>query len=155
MTTEWTQYKPTSFEYNGKWIKNWFSNMEPCLIKIDGESYKSVENYYQSMKSLDPEMRKQISDATPSASKQIAKKIQLRSDWGEVKYDVMKKALRAKWSKPDYKDALLSTGDDMIIEWNNWSDRTWGVDIRNDKGLNLLGQALMEIRNELKLAENG
>lgn len=154
MEADWKKYKPESFEYNGRWIKNWFSNMEPSFIKVDGKSYKSVENYYQSMKTLDPEMLEAIEDATPSGSKQIGKKVTIRQDWADIKYDIMKKALWAKWSKPEYREALLETGDEMIIEWNNWGDRTWGVDIRDNKGKNWLGQALMEIREELKLTEN-
>lgn len=148
--SEWTKYKPTSFDYNGKWIKNWFSNMEPCEIIIDGQVYNSVENYYQAMKSPYPRIQKLIATTTPSKSKQMGRRIEMRTDWNDVKYSVMKKALHAKWGLLDYKEALIDTGNEIIIEWNNWGDRIWGVDIRDDKGQNLLGKALMEVRDELR-----
>lgn len=148
----WKQYKPKEFEYNGKWIKNWFSNMVPCEIEIDGLKYNSVENYFQAMKVMPFEstMHVAIALATPSRSKQLGRQVELRPDWNDIKYEVMKRGLLAKWSKPEYRDVLLATGDEIIIEWNNWGDRIWGVDIRDDEGLNLLGKALMEIREELR-----
>lgn len=43
---------------------------------------------------------------------------------------------------------LLETGDAMLIEGNTWGDTFWGV--CNGQGLNVLGNLLMEIRQELR-----
>lgn len=150
MNQDWSQYKPESFEYNGKWIKNWFSNMAYSGIEIDGIIYGSVENYYQLQKCTNPEIWEKFARLAPSQVKKLGRNLDIRKDWEEVKYDVMKKGLLAKFSQPLWKSQLLETGDEMIIEWNNWGDRIWGVDVRDNKGQNLLGKALMEIRKQLK-----
>ena len=49
----------------GKWIINWFTNMTPVKIEIDGVMYNSVENYYQSQKILNPILRKEIANLPP------------------------------------------------------------------------------------------
>ena len=62
----------------------------------------------------------------------------------------MKYALNAKFIQPEWKGKLLVTGNEPIIEWNNWGDWIWGVDVRSCNGKNMLGIALMEIRDKLK-----
>jgi ribA/ribD-fused uncharacterized protein len=125
--------------------------MTICILNIDGIIYNSTENYYQAMKSLDDHERRKIAGMAPNKSKRYARTIQLRPDWEEVKYEVMKKALLAKFSIPEWRDKLLATGDEMIIEWNNWNDKIWGVSIKDYEGQNLLGKCLMEVRDILKL----
>lgn len=147
---DWTKHRPNEFEFMGNWVKNWFSNMVVCPITIDGIEYMSTENYFQAMKSLNREDHIRIAQLAPNKSKQAGRKLRLRSDWEEVKYEVMKTALRAKFALPEWKEQLLNTGDSVIIEWNNWNDKIWGVDIDDNLGKNLLGLALMEIREEIK-----
>lgn len=146
----WKQHLPDDFETQGGWIQNWFSNMRRSPIVIDGIEYAAVENYFQSHKSLDPSEHIRISQLAPNISKREGRKLALRPDWEEVKYDVMMTALRAKFSQPYWRKLLLDTGDETIIEWNNWNDRIWGVSITDCLGYNLLGKALMEIREELR-----
>lgn len=147
----YSQYKPKEFKYRGKWIDNWFSNMVPSEVTIDGITYKSVENYYQSMKSTDASERQFIIESSPSGSKSLGRKVKhFRRDWEQVKYEFMKKALRAKFAEDPWRKKLLDTGDEIIIEWTNWNDPIWGVDSTTLQGDNLLGNALMDIRNELK-----
>jgi len=144
-TTNWLQYKPETFEYNGRWIKNWFSNMVYSPFKVNGEHYNSVENFYQAHKACSPEEHTMIAQATPSEAKRLGRRTQMRADWEQIKYDVMKRGLLFKFTFDPYKTQLLNTGDDILIEWNNWNDRIWGVTL-DGKGLNLLGIALMDIR---------
>jgi ribA/ribD-fused uncharacterized protein len=149
-TTDWSAYKPENFEYVGGWVRNWFSNFAESPFILEGINWPSVENYYQAKKSNDPEEQKYIALLTPSRAKQRGRTITLRSDWESIKQDVMLTALRAKFSKSPWKERLLQTGDEMLIEWNNWNDKVWGVSIRDNKGQNLLGLALMKVRDELK-----
>lgn len=149
---DWSEYKPEKFplRQNGRWVDNWFSNMVPCKIIVDGEEYNSVENYYQAMKTLDKDLQCKIAKLSPAESKKIGNQIDLRSDWDDVCYEYMKKGLCAKFKDiPEWGGKLLATGNDMIIEWNNWGDKKWGVTIDDCKGKNLLGKALMEIRLEI------
>ena len=136
--------------YKGKWVYNWFSNMEPSEITIDGTTYPSVENYYQAMKSLDVEIHKLFSAITPSKSKFLGKGLKIRPDWEEVKENFMYKALWVKFNQPQWKEKLLATNEEEIVEWNNWGDLIWGKDIRSLKGQNKLGILLMKIREQLK-----
>lgn len=147
----WLPFKPVRFEYNGKWIKNWFSNLMPSPIFMDGNDWEwpSVENYYQAMKTEETEMQEVIKHATPSRAKQLGRKLILRPNWDNLKEGFMKRALDAKFSQSPWYEALMVTGDNMIIEWNNWGDRYWGV-TEDGVGKNRLGALLMQVREEHK-----
>lgn len=76
------------------------------------------------------------------------KDLPLRSDWGSVRLDVMRKALYAKFTQmPKYKDLLLSTGDSELQEASP-RDSFWGTG-KDGKGENHLGKLLMELRGIL------
>lgn len=80
--------------------------------------------------------------------------------WLEAGYKVMVDVNMAKFSqKLILKDVLLSTEDKIIVEASPY-DTIWGIglyhdddrvlDEKNWKGMNLLGKALMEVREILK-----
>ncbi len=146
-------YKDYRFQikyYDNGWVNNWFSNMTKVDIEIDGKIYKSTENYYQSQKLENWKDRLYIADLDPHISKKEVRNYNIRKDWDDVKIDVMKKALIAKFTKPYWKTLLLSTDNEPIIEWNNWNDKFWGVSVKDNKGQNHLGNLLMDIREEFK-----
>ena len=82
-----------------------------------------------------------------------------RELWGQYQYSVM---LNLNWSKfcqnCGLRNALLATGEDVLVY--QASDSVWGIglapespDVRDPqrwKGHNLLGFALMEVRDELR-----
>ena len=73
-----------------------------------------------------------------------------RSDWDNVKLDVMYKALLAKFSQhDDLKTILLDTGNRMLVEHTS-NDRYWG-DGGDGHGQNNLGKLLMHVRDVLRL----
>ena len=75
--------------------------------------------------------------------------VKLRSDWEDVKLGTMLEVCRAKFTQnPQLAKRLLATGDEELVEGNNWGDTFWGkVD---GKGQNHLGRILMQIRDALK-----
>lgn len=147
---DWSKYKPAyPFPLVKGWVRNWFSNFAESPITINNITYSSVENYYQAMKSMDINDHKAIAAMSPSKSKMSGRRLALRPDWEDVKQDVMTDALIQKFLIPEWRDKLLLTGDETLIEWNNWNDKIWGVSIKDCKGANLLGQILMQIRTEL------
>lgn len=146
---DWKEHRPKSFEFKGRFIKNWFSNMEPSPLPIGGHIWPSVENYFQAMKTFDKSEQAEILVATPQESKRLGRKVKLRPDWEQVKEKVMETALLVKFMQEPYKTLLIETGDSMIIEWNNWGDKEWGVDINTNEGNNKLGLILMKIRKSL------
>lgn len=127
------------------------------------------EQKYQAAKCKpgDPMFGK-ILAATPSDSKKMARKIELRDDWEDIKLAVMMKCLRQKfhWTKVPgaqedprhlFAQALVDTGDALLIEGNFWHDNFWGdcqcvgEECILTPGKNWLGRLLMLRRSELVL----
>ena len=135
---------------------NWFSNMmpmeEPLIYK--GVAYRTVEHFFQAMKTMDDNLRKEIAEKkSPYTAKQYWRNNgnKIRSDWKNIRLDVMEYALRHKFKVfTVYCKMLLDTEDHEIVEWNVWSDTFWGKDIRTGEGENNLGKLLMKIRTDLK-----
>jgi len=129
-----------------------FSNFAPFPIDLDGESWPSVEHYYQAQKFTDPELREKIrSFPKPVAVKNLARKYgaATRPDWAEVKDAVMDRAVRRKFElHARLRQLLLATGEEQLEEAAP-SDYYWGVG-RDGTGQNRLGQLLMRIRAELR-----
>lgn len=149
--TDWSQHRPDQpFKIRNGWIYNWFSNFEPCNLTIDGIVWPSVENYYQAMKSTNPDESRRFAYMSPAQAKKLGRNIRVRGDWELIKQEVMLTALRVKFSIPEWKDKLLNTGDEVLIEWNNWNDRIWGVSVKDNYGQNMLGKLLMLVREELR-----
>lgn len=134
-------------EYKGKYVYNWFSNFECIPVTIDGVTYKTMENYFQSQKVIDPSNRLVFENCTPSHAKMLGRKVELRPDWDKIKLSVMEKGLRVKFSKGSDQLKKLLEMDGEIIEWNNWGDRFWGKTL-DGVGENHLGKILMKIRDE-------
>ena len=73
-------------------------------------------------------------------------------DWEQVKVSVMREVVTAKFTQnPILQERLLATEDAYLEEGNNWNDKTWGT--VNGIGANLLGQILMELREEFRQKE--
>ncbi len=91
------------------------------------------------------------------AAKELAHKYQefgviIVDDWEVAKRGIMLSITRKKYEKnPDLAEMLLGTGDQEIVEGNDWGDRDWGVDpIGSDNGENNLGKIIMQVRDELR-----
>lgn len=124
----------------------WLSNFHKCTIEYEGIVYPSVENYYQAMKSDDIDIRKKVSNMSAAESKAYGKTIEPK-DWNSKKLEIMRIGLELKFSHEDLKEKLISTGDRIIQEGNNWNDLYWGVDIMTKEGENNLGKLIMNIRD--------
>ena len=108
-----------------------------------------VEYEYQAAKTDEPHQKDWIRSArTPGEAKRRGRRVHMRSDWEQVKVDVMLFLLRMKFSIPELKQKLLETGDTELTEGNTWGDTFWGV--CNGVGENNLGKLLMKVREELK-----
>lgn len=125
------------------------SNFAQFGFILGGKYYQTSEHYYQSQKSLDPEIQEKIrTQKTPKLSKQLASTISIRPDWEEIKYEIMRKALKAKFTQTtSLKDLLLETRDEVLIEDSPY-DYIWGCGY-DGTGQNLLGKCLMEVRSWL------
>ena len=73
----------------------------------------------------------------------------VRKDWNSIKSHVMERVLRAKFAQHrSAQSLLLSTGQKRLVE-DSPVDNVWGSG-RNNDGQNLLGKALMKLRDELR-----
>lgn len=141
------------FTYSGKWIQNWFSNMMQLENPIvwNGVQYWTIENFYQAMKTEDVEQQKLIANLSAHKSKSYGRTVVLRPDWEDYKLKVMWFALNHKFAPgTEAASRLINTNPTLIVEWNNWQDIFWGVDVSPLNGQNILGRMLMTLRNKLK-----
>jgi len=130
----------------------WLSNFAPVYIYTKDGFYPSVEHAYQAQKSIDTNWKEicMNTDKSPGEIKKLSKKINLIKDWENNKVSIMKGLLREKFAQEPFKTRLLKTGDEVIIEGNYWNDQFWGVCLKTNKGKNVLGTLIMEIRSDLK-----
>jgi ribA/ribD-fused uncharacterized protein len=131
----------------------WLSNFHPAKVALDGIVYPSVENAYQAAKTLIPSEREQFIDCTSAQAKQRGKLVTISPCWEKRKYEVMWKLLWQKFQYTQLQMLLLSTGDEKIVEGNYWHDNYWGscsCQRCGNKGKNILGFFLMEIRKQLR-----
>lgn len=143
------------------------SNFSRHSIIVDEKMYQTTEHYYQSKKFEDPYFQEIIrKQPSPRLAKDIAcgdekcfidgKEVvmpPIRKDWENIKYSIMKEALRHKVKQnPDVKKALLETNQEELAEDSPY-DYIWGLG-KDGSGTNWLGKAWMEIRESLQNSEH-
>lgn len=130
------------------------SNFFPSPFEVDGVTFPTVEHWFQAVKTFNPKEFRSIAAAeTPGKAKRMGRRATLRPDWEEVKVDVMRRGLRKKFAIPELRAKLLATGNEELVEGNTWHDQTWGrcsCAKCGGQGENLLGQLLMELREEIR-----
>lgn len=137
---------------------NWFreeyeflSNFYPSKVFFDGITYYNSEAAYQAQKCLNPEERSAFARLSSDEAKRLGQRVEMRPDWDEVKFNIMKQVVYAKFTQnPTLAQDLLDTGDKVIKEGNYWKDVYWGVDIRTGEGENNLGKILMALRDDFR-----
>ncbi|MBZ4649256.1 NADAR family protein [Thermosipho sp. (in: thermotogales)] len=128
---------------------SFLSNFYTCKVYYEGITYRSVEAAFQAAKTLDINTRLKFVNLSALEAKKLGHSIPLRSDWEQVKDEIMEELVRNKFMRNErLRKKLLETGDAELIEGNYWDDMYWGV--CNGKGQNKLGKILMKIREELK-----
>lgn len=128
-----------------------FSNFSNHPIAMKNRVWKTSEHYYQSQKFVGTEYEEKIRLCkTPREAADMGRdrSLPLRSDWEQVKDDVMRETVLAKFTQnPDLKEILLKTGNAVLIEHTE-KDNYWG-DGGDGSGKNMLGKILMEVREQL------
>lgn len=130
------------------------SNYFPSYVLFEEGVYNSAEAAFQAAKTTDRRLRYRFMGVKAGEAKRLGRMVELRPDWEDVKYDIMKQVVHNKFCEPELQDALLSTGDEELVEGNTWHDNIWGdcrcKKCKNIPGQNWLGQILMEVREEFK-----
>ena len=139
--------------FDGKWA--FLSNFYWNEIEFEGITYPTNEHFFQAMKTLDINERQKIANClTPGQAKRMGRQVALRSDWEEVKEDVMFLGLCLKFADEQLADWLVETGDEPLEEGTTWHDNEWGncscPKCRNIEGKNKLGKLLMKVRGMIR-----
>ena len=155
---------PPVFFWKDDESNGFFSNWYRRKFVVDDFEYLHVEQYMMAQKAKlfhDSERYTAILRATkPWECKDLGKQVKPfdSKKWNAVKFDVVKAGNRAKYEQnQDLKAALLSTGNAILAEASP-KDTIWGIgldaataastDPSKWPGQNLLGKALMELREE-------
>ncbi|EAD0597867.1 NADAR family protein [Listeria monocytogenes] len=151
---------------DGKTSKSCFSQWWICSFKVDGVEYNCAEQFMMAEKAKlfnDMEMREKILAAKhPKQAKDFGRLISgFQEDiWLKNRFNIVMRANQAKFSQnEELKKFLMQTKNRILVEASP-VDKIWGIGMAADnknvenplywKGLNLLGFALMAVRDELE-----
>lgn len=146
-------------------LSNWY----PSDFTLDGMQFSSAEQYIMYRKCMtfgDTATAKKVMETDDPAQQQaLARNAKGYHDvvWGGLRQVILMRALVAKFTQnEELRDALLDTGDDYLVECAH-NDKLWAcgerldgsarLDIARWSGKNILGFALMEVRNMLQSQE--
>jgi ribA/ribD-fused uncharacterized protein len=142
-----------------------FSNWDDCRFKYKNLNFYSTEQAFMYEKALhfgDIETAEEIIKTPhPKTCKELGRMVKNfnAEEWSKVSYDIMVDVNYAKYKQNIRHRALLIATEDKIIVEASPFDTIWGIGLhwRDDKvldeanwlGQNLLGKALMRVRDEL------
>ncbi len=150
---------------DGSITKSCFSQWWVCPFVVDGKRYATAEHWMMAKKAVlfDPEMIEKILDAkSPDQAKRLGRMIKNfdAKIWDEHKFEIVVEGNFQKFNQhKTLKEYLLNTKDRVLVEASP-VDKIWGIGMAVDhqnienpklwKGENLLGFALMDVREKLK-----
>lgn len=151
---------------DGSISKTCFSQWWLSSFEVDKVIYKTAEHWMMAKKAelfKDNEVLAKIIKAnSPAEAKKLGREVRNYDDklWLANRYEIVKQGNYYKFSQnPDLKKFLINTNERVLVEASP-VDPIWGIGMASDhkdiinpekwKGLNLLGFALMEVRDELR-----
>lgn len=151
-----------ALEVNKACLSQWF----PLSFTVDGITYNNAEHWIMANKAFlfgDFDIyNKILATSSPKEAKALGRLVKGFDDniWKEQCYEIVKQGNIHKFNQhPAYAAFLLNTVDQILVEASP-VDTIWGIGLaENDgdatcpdqwKGQNLLGFALMEVRDFLK-----
>jgi len=147
-----------------------FSQWYGAPFSVDGRRYPTAEHFMMAEKAAlfgDESVRAQVLLApNPGAAKALGRQVRGfdEATWTRERFSIVVRANEAKFSQnPPLRDFLLGTGSRILVEASP-VDRIWGIGLAQDDervhnphrwdGLNLLGFALMQVRQKLRVDES-
>jgi ribA/ribD-fused uncharacterized protein len=141
-----------------------FSQWYEAPFVVEGHRYATAEHYMMAEKAAlfgDAETRAEVLQApNPGAAKALGRKVRgfEETRWTEHRFGIVVRANEAKFSQnAELGQYLSQTGARVLVEASP-VDRIWGVGLAADdekvndpnqwQGLNLLGFALMQVREK-------
>ena len=150
---------------DGRITQSCFSQWWEQPFSVDDQIYPTAEHWMMAEKARlfkDEEMLEKIlASSHPHQAKKLGRAVRgfEQASWEADRYAIVLKGNLHKFNQHEaLKDFLLATKDGILVEASPF-DKIWGIgmakthrDVYNMnqwKGLNLLGFALMEVREEL------
>jgi len=150
----------------GEVTKACFSQWYPSPFSVEGRDYPTTEHWMMAEKARlfgHDEIYERVFEAeTPGKAKALGRKVEgFKSDvWDAEKFHIVVQGNHHKFSQNAKMGAfLLGTGNRVLVEASP-VDKVWGIGLAVDnenvenprkwKGENLLGYALMEVRDRLR-----
>jgi len=124
------------------------SNFYKWAVVFEGIIYPSVECAFQAAKTTDVDLRIDFVEMTSAQAKHAGRRLKLRADWEQVKLGIMEQLLVSKFYAKPMCQKLMATGNQQLVEGNDWRDTYWGV--CDGVGENHLGLLLMKVRDQLR-----
>ncbi|MBF4471667.1 NADAR family protein [Flavobacterium sp. HJJ] len=151
---------------DGTITKTCFSQWWISPFVVEGITYKTAEHWMMAKKAElfnDQEVLEKIIQAnSPAEAKKLGREVRNYVDslWLKNRFEIVKQGNFNKFNQnPDLKEFLINTKERILVEASP-VDSIWGIGMATDhkninnpekwRGLNLLGFALMEVRDELK-----
>jgi ribA/ribD-fused uncharacterized protein len=137
----------------------------PVVFTVDGVPYRSAEHWMMAEKARlfgdEAGLAAVLRAASPGAAKAAGRRVGGFDEdrWSAARYDIVVAGNLAKFGQhPDLRAFLIGTGRKVLVEASPF-DRIWGIGIAPTnpdaahpsrwRGLNLLGFALMQVRDRL------
>lgn len=140
-----------------------FSQWYEAPFVVDGERYATAEHFMMAEKAAlfgDHETRARVLRApNPGAAKALGRQVQGFDEavWTENRFAIVVRANQAKFSQNPELDQFLRTTRSRVLVEASPVDKIWGIGLAHDDerakdpntwlGLNLLGFALMQVRD--------
>ncbi len=138
---------------------------------VDNRTYSNCEQFMMAQKAFlfdDIEIyHKVLQTSNPKECKELGRLVKNfnASRWDKEKYSIVFQGNFAKFSQnEELKNFLLSTNNKILVEASPY-DKVWGAGLAEEdksikdpyhwQGKNLLGFALMDVRDELRRIEQG
>jgi len=145
--------------------KSCFSQWYESSFNDDGVKFLTAEHFMMAEKAKlfgdQVTYEKIINASNPGEAKALGREVKgfVDSIWDQNRFEIVVKGNMLKFSQNEaLKEFLVNTGDRVLVEASP-VDRIWGVGLAADsqkvenpnlwRGLNLLGFALMEVRDAL------
>lgn len=145
--------------------KEVFSQWYPAPFTLEGTTYATAEHYMMAEKARlfgDEATRAAIIRAAhPDQAKKLGRLVHGFEEalWNAARFTIVVRGNEAKFSQhPALREFLLGTGSRVLVEASP-VDAIWGIGLAQDhpkaaypaewRGLNLLGFALMDVREQL------
>ena len=153
------------FGENGKY--GLYSQFYPCNFVYDCKIFNCCEQFMMYNKAMlfgDTTIANKIlQETTPKVIKTLGRKVRNFDEniWNEHKEEIVFKGNYLKFTQnEELKERLISTENKMLVEASPY-DKIWGIGInvkqaiegKEWKGLNLLGNILMNVRKKIILEQ--